>query len=91
MLKGAQKRMIVVRTRDSRLFEEAYFVIRGEGNPADAHRDMLDEANRIIDSGTPPPSPPVRRTARRWLSRLLWFVGGAAVGIGATLLLILWP
>jgi hypothetical protein len=28
MLKGAEKRMIVVRTRDSRMFEEAYFVVR---------------------------------------------------------------
>lgn len=28
MLRGAQKQMIVIRTHDSRLFEEAYFVVR---------------------------------------------------------------
>lgn len=51
MIKGAQKRMIVVKTADSEIFEEAYFVLRksntGEGE------DMVREANRIIEeSGT---------------------------------------
>ena len=49
MIKGAQKQMIVVRTGDSRYFDEAYFVLRRE---IKAHRgsrnDMLTEANRII-------------------------------------------
>ena len=50
MLKGAQKRMIVIRTRNSRLFEEAYFVMRRD-LPEAAHHgsDMLWEANRIIE------------------------------------------
>ncbi len=53
MLKGAQKQMIVVRTRNSRLFEEAYFVMRrGVGREAD-ELDMLWEANRIIESSLP--------------------------------------
>ena len=36
MLRGAQKQMIVIRTHDSRLFEEAYFVVRKPrtGRPA---------------------------------------------------------
>ena len=54
MLRGSQKRMIVVRTRDSRLFEEAYFVIRRSadehGGDADDEWDMLREANRILES-----------------------------------------
>lgn len=49
MLKGAQKRMIVIRTRDSRLFEEAYFVMRRDLPDSATHgADMLEEANRII-------------------------------------------
>lgn len=47
MLKGAQKNMIVVKTSDSVLFEEAYFVMRRE---AFAEKmDLLAEANRIIE------------------------------------------
>lgn len=56
MLRGSQKKMIVVRTRDSRLFEEAYFVMRrdadrGVTGAKDADElDMLWEANRILES-----------------------------------------
>ena len=48
MIKGAQKKMIVIRTAQSQIFEEAYFVMRG-GQSRD-ERDMIDEANRIIES-----------------------------------------
>ena len=48
MIKGAQKRMIVVKTGDSAVFEEAYFVLRRESR---AERlDMLAEANKIIEN-----------------------------------------
>ena len=48
MIKGAQKKMIVVKTADSAVFEEVYFVMRRESN---AERlDMLSEANRIIEN-----------------------------------------
>ncbi len=47
MLKGAQKRMIVVKTSDSKLFEEAYFVLRHESRNEES--DMVAEANRIIE------------------------------------------
>ena len=48
MLKGAQKKMIVVKTADSKLFEEAYFVIRKD--TLCTCNDMVGEANKIIDS-----------------------------------------
>ena len=48
MIKGAQKRMIVVKTADSAIFEEVHFVMRRESS---AERiDMLAEANKIIES-----------------------------------------
>ena len=51
MLRGAEKRMIVVRTRDSRMFEEAYFVVRPEADRSGREEsDMLWEANRILES-----------------------------------------
>ena len=48
MLKGAQKKMIVVKTGDSKVFEEAYFVVRSDALCSGG--DMVDEANKIIDS-----------------------------------------
>ena len=50
MIKGAQKQMIVVRTSDSRYFDEAYFVLRREvGAKQSSKTDMLSEANRILE------------------------------------------
>jgi hypothetical protein len=93
MLRGAEKRMIVVRTRDSRLFEEAYFVVRpeAEGRESDG-LDMLWEANRILDNSmaaakereavSSSPSP-------RWglLRGLVWFLMGLGTGGGIASLL----
>ena len=51
MLKGAQRRMIVVKTADSRIFEEAYFVIKTDTDSDEL--DMVAEAERIIDAALP--------------------------------------
>ena len=48
MIKGAQKKMIVVKTAESAVFEEAYFVLRRESLAQEA--DMVSEASRIIDA-----------------------------------------
>ncbi len=48
MLKGAQKRMIVVKTADSKIFEEAYFVVTP--NYDGEELDMIAEAERIASS-----------------------------------------
>ena len=50
LVKGAQKQMIVVKTADSRYFDEAYFVLRREVKGARCvGRDMLAEANKILE------------------------------------------
>ena len=101
MLKGAQKRMIVIRTRDSRLFEEAYFVMRRDLPDTTAHRsDMLWEANRIIDRSLGVSMPhlsseshaPEEEHRRKSTRRGLWmFLGGVLTGgIMTYLLLLLW-
>ena len=52
MIKGAQRRMVEIRTPDSKLFETAYFLLRPQPMPeADAH-DMIAEADRIIAHST---------------------------------------
>lgn len=48
MIRGAQKKMIVVKTAESEVFEEAYFVLRRESLAKEA--DMVREASRIIES-----------------------------------------
>ena len=48
MIRGAQKNMIVIKTADSDLFEEAYFVLRREKSVK--NRDIVSEANRIIEA-----------------------------------------
>ena len=47
MLKGAQKRMIVIKTSDSEFFEEAYFVVKP--NCHEDELDMIAEADRIAE------------------------------------------
>ena len=86
MLKGAQKRMIIVRTGDSRYFDEAYFVLRREiGAKASSRTDMLNEANRILEeSGMKP-----RARRKSFLVCTLFFLLGAVLGGGAAALLML--
>lgn len=93
MIRGAQKKMIVIRTHDSRVFEEAYFVIRRDTDAATGDGDMLSEADRIIrrSMGTPhadiPPCRPAPRRLGTWLTRLGWLMAGILLGGGGTALL----
>ena len=89
-LRGCRKRVICVEKPDSRLFEEALFVLREEAG-AVPESDMLAEANRILEESmmirggacVAKPSRP------RWLGRLFCFLlGVAASGIPALCLLL---
>lgn len=96
MLRGSQRKMIVVRTRDSRLFEEAYFVMRRDAEEREAAtdgEDMLWEANRLLESSmagmgrdTLPPSRPLPQ-GLRFVGGLFWFMGGLLTGGGIASLL----
>lgn len=50
MIKGCQREMIVLQTKESSLFESAYFVLR-RGCKRASSADMLTESNRIIGEG----------------------------------------
>ena len=87
MIRGAQKKMIVIRTHDSRVFEEAYFVMRRDGDLGTEESDMMDEADRIIRrslaghrESLSDRSP--KRRLRGWLSRAAWFGVGLFLGGG---------
>ena len=55
MIKGCQRKMIVVRGRDKSVFETAYFVLRRESEERmGEERALLEEANRIINENRMP-------------------------------------
>ena len=87
MLKGAQKRMIVIRTADSDLFEEAYFVVRAgvEKNGT----DMEFEANKIIEGCAGNRKGKKRADSKALLLLALCFTVGMIIGGGITLIAIL--
>ena len=85
MIKGAQKRMIVVKTGDSAVFEEVYFVMRRESS---AERlDMLAEANRIIENcGCGKKRAPKGRARSLLLSIGIFFCGSVVGGALAVII-----
>ncbi len=91
MLRGAKKNMIVIRTRDSRMFEEAYFVMRRDTGVSVNEADMLFEANRILENASPRTDtrPPEAKSSRLGglVRGLLWFGAGLISGGGSVGLL----
>lgn len=83
MIRGAQKRMIVVKTADSALFEEAYFMVRAGVERVES--DMVFEANRIIEECAP------RRTRKKkgdffvLILPVICFIAGSLIGGGLAL------
>ncbi len=84
MLKGAQKRMIVVKTANSRVFEEAYFVMRTDTVSADG--DMVGEANRIIENCSGTRREKKMRSLSRAFAVIGAFMGGSLFGGGLVLI-----
>ena len=86
MIKGAVRKVVVVKTADSRIFEEAYFVVKsGDG----VGGDMVAEANRIIEENMPVIGNKRRGSAKKLLFAAACFMGGTATGAVAVLLALL--
>ena len=86
MIKGAQRKMIVMKTSDSAFFEEAYFVLRKENRDFDD--DMVKEANKIIDEGGIRRKPKKRKLFGEWIFAAVGFLCGALLGGGVVALII---
>ena len=84
MIKGCQKEMIVLQTKESQLFESAYFILRRERPAPGQATDMLEEANRLIGAGSG-----YMQRRRRRLGRLGAFLLGACFGAAACAVLVL--
>ncbi|MBR3879045.1 MAG: hypothetical protein IKJ24_02870 [Clostridia bacterium] len=87
MLKGAQKKMIVVKTQDSRVFEEAYFVMRTDTSASG--EDMVSEANRIIERCCEKRRDRRRKTDAAVMIPICAFMGGGVIGSVITALVML--
>ena len=88
MIKGARKEMIVVRTGNSRYFDEAYFVLRDDAQKEkQKSTSILDEANRILDEITPEFPTTVKKKHRGWVYFAIGNLCGAVLSIIITLLL----
>lgn len=89
MIRGARKEMIVVRTGDSRYFDEAYFVLR---DSTKKHKqksvDILNEANRILAETAPEHLPPEKKPNKQWLFFGIGGLLGAVLSVIVTLLLV---
>ena len=89
MIKGARKQMIVVRTGNSRYFDEAYFVLREDAQrETRKSKDILGEANRILAEMAPDVSYAQKKPTRQWLFFGIGGVCGALLSIVITLLLV---
>lgn len=89
MLKGAQKRMYVVKLGEDSLFEEAYFVLRREAT-ATAGGDMVSEANKIIRQSASPQAVQKGKARLSWqiaLGFLCGLVTGGGIATAICLLL----
>ncbi len=84
MIKGASRRMVVLKNTGSPLFEEAYFILREEAKEKSPRLDMISEANRIVAANALP-----RERTRRGeaVTRLLFFLLGALFGGGGAAVL----
>lgn len=75
MVKGISRQVVVVRTPDTKLFEQAIFLVRDGALPRQGvtEEDILREAGRVAGACVPKP-----RLIPLW-QRALCALGGAAI------------
>lgn len=83
MVKGNARQVIVVKTPDTRLFEQAIFILK-EDAPAVGDRELMKEACRAADEYLR--SRTERTPARLWLRRTALLLAGAGATGAAWLL-----
>ena len=88
MLKGIQRQMVEMKTDKSKFFERAYFVLREGGTSGDDKKNIVDEANKIIEGVCAEPDTKEKRREKRKRRRrrILLFAFGFLCGAGAAVL-----
>ena len=86
MIRGCERKIILVQGTESSLFETAYFVLRKDAESRErSHSDIMKEANRIIERRLPASLSRVRRRERilKRLKYCAFFLVGALLGGGS--------
>ena len=84
MLKGYQRKLIMIRTNDSSMFESAFFILRGSACEKEKRVERVNEANRILRE-----SDTVKKK-KSFKLRHLFFALGIGFLLGATVLGGIW-
>lgn len=81
MLKGYQRRLVMIRTCESKIFESAFFILRSASMGV-SKVEMVDEAKRIIEECNLPKRRAKRLTFKHILASmgLGFLLGAAALG-----------
>ena len=83
MLRGYQRKLVMIRTKNSKVFESAFFIMRSASSVT--HREMVDEANRILaECGDS------RKKGRKLWDRHIWMALGIGFLLGAISLGAVW-
>ncbi len=88
MIKGCNKRVIVLKDPKSDIFEEAYFIVKDKNVKMDTRLNMVDEANRIIEESLIDPRARANRYIKKKssLNKLVPFLLGVLVTLAIAIL-----
>ena len=88
MIKGLNKQMVVLKLEGNRIYESACFVVRSDlERRRDEEKDMLREANRILEEMELSRGKKKKGRGRRFLFWALTLLAGAAIGFALSFLL----
>ena len=80
MIKGIQKQMIMIKTPKSRIFEAAYLVLRRDADNEPEEKEMIEEANKIVDGICRSSAQKHKEKRRAKAKRIALFLSGTLVG-----------
>lgn len=95
MYKGAQKKIIVLKSPDSRYFDEAHFIVKEsfrEDATEESINEMIEEANRILNDSMlydyfdPSNVKKKQKPNLQFIKFSLWYALGALSCAGAMIL-----
>ena len=86
MIKGNQKKVIHIKNTESRIFDEAYFILKEGIILSVPENDMINEANRIIEENLKGEQGGKEGRGRQGLKRLTLLLSATAATVLAVLL-----
>lgn len=78
MYSGNEKKVFIIKSKDSMYFEEAYFILKENTPPSVKESAMIREANKIVNENficQPKNKPSKKKNSGRMF--FMWFVSGA--------------